>query len=289
MLMKERRSKGLTAVLMIAPFVITYLTVFAYPVYNMFALSFTDAPLIGEGRWVGFDNYAKLLNQKLFFTSVWNTGYFVVLTVVPNTLIGLGLALMVIRLKGWLQSLVLVLFFLPYILPVSVVTQIWEWVLDQQFGIAQYLIEFFTGRRISVFRDPILGDADGGAGHNLVDQRFQPAALHCRFAQHSGGLLRGGNARRRDALAMLPAYHLAADLARYRPRAHATAHPAAQDLRSGLPDDGRRSVQLDLCTAATRLSRGIPPEPWRSRFGGGGLPVPDHRHRFGAAVSASAR
>jgi multiple sugar transport system permease protein len=70
----ERRSKTLTAVLMITPFVITYLTVFAYPVYKMFALSFTNAPLVGEGEWVGFDNYLKLLNQKLFFTSVWNTG-----------------------------------------------------------------------------------------------------------------------------------------------------------------------------------------------------------------------
>jgi multiple sugar transport system permease protein len=28
-------------------------------------------------------------------------------------------------------------------------------VLDQQFGIAQYIIEFFTGKRISVFRDPV--------------------------------------------------------------------------------------------------------------------------------------
>jgi multiple sugar transport system permease protein len=86
---------------------------------------------------------------------VWNTGYFVVLTVVPNALIGLGLALMVVRLNGRLQSLVLVLFFLPYILPVSVVTQIWKWVLDQQFGIAQNIIELVTGQRVSVFRDPV--------------------------------------------------------------------------------------------------------------------------------------
>ncbi len=37
MMTSERRSKTLTAVLMITPFVITYLTVFAYPVYKMFA------------------------------------------------------------------------------------------------------------------------------------------------------------------------------------------------------------------------------------------------------------
>lgn len=155
MVTSEKRRKTLTAIVMIAPFLIVYLTVFAYPVYKMFALSFTDAPLIGAGKWVGFDNYVRLFNQKLFFTSVWNTGYFVVLTVIPNTLIGLGLALMVVRLKGRLQSLVLVLFFIPYILPVSVVTQIWQWVLDQQFGIAQYVVELFTGKRVSVFRDPI--------------------------------------------------------------------------------------------------------------------------------------
>lgn len=151
----EKRRKTLTAIVMIAPFLIAYATVFAYPVYKMFALSFTDAPLVGEGQWVGFDNYVRLFHQKLFYTSVWNTGYFVVLTVIPNTLIGLGLALMVVRLKGWMQSLVLVLFFIPYILPVSVVTQIWKWVLDQQFGIAQFIIEAFTGGRVSVFRDPV--------------------------------------------------------------------------------------------------------------------------------------
>jgi multiple sugar transport system permease protein len=150
----EGRKKALTVTLMIAPFLIIYTVVFAYPVYKMFALSFTDAPLIGSGKWVGLANYSRLLTQKLFFTSVWNTGYFVLLTVIPNTLIGLGLALMVVRLKGWLQSVILVFFFLPYILPVSVVTQIWKWVLDQQFGIAQDIIEFFTGQHVSVFHDP---------------------------------------------------------------------------------------------------------------------------------------
>ena len=43
---------------------------------------------------------------------------------------------MVNRLKGWLQSAVLALFFLPFILPVTVVYLIWHWMLDLQFGIA---------------------------------------------------------------------------------------------------------------------------------------------------------
>ncbi|MDE1995364.1 MAG: sugar ABC transporter permease [Rhizobiaceae bacterium] len=155
MFASEGRKKALTVLLMVGPFLVIYLIVFAYPVYKMFELSFTNSPLIGDGQWVGFDNYVKLFGQKLFFTSLRNTGYFVLLSVIPNTLIGLGLALMVVRLQGRMQSFVLVLFFIPYILPVSVVTQIWKWVLDQQFGIAQNVIELFTGQRVSVFLDPL--------------------------------------------------------------------------------------------------------------------------------------
>ncbi|WP_022733190.1 carbohydrate ABC transporter permease [Thalassospira lucentensis] len=152
---KSKNNKTLTAILLIAPFVLCYLVVFAYPVYKMFAMSFTDAPLIGEGDWVGLENYVRMFQHKLFYTSVYNTLYFVGLTVVPNTLIGLGIAMMIVRLNGMVQAGILILFFMPYILPVTVVTQIWQWVLDQQFGVAQPLIEAVTGKRISVFRDPL--------------------------------------------------------------------------------------------------------------------------------------
>ncbi len=152
---KSKNNKTLTAILLIAPFIVCYLVVFAYPVYKMFAMSFTDAPLIGEGDWVGLENYVRMFQHKLFYTSVYNTLYFVGLTVVPNTLIGLGIAMMIVRLNGMVQAGILILFFMPYILPVTVVTQIWQWVLDQQFGVAQPLIEAVAGKRISVFRDPL--------------------------------------------------------------------------------------------------------------------------------------
>ena len=103
----------------------------------MVRLSFTNAPLIGDGSWVGLANYVRLLTRHAVpGNRVLHTGYFVLLTVIPTTLLGLGIAMMVTRLHGWLQSLVLACFFLPYILPVTVVTLIWQWVLDLQFGIA---------------------------------------------------------------------------------------------------------------------------------------------------------
>jgi multiple sugar transport system permease protein len=149
------RSDALPVLVFVAPFVIAYCVLFLYPTLNMIELSFTDAPLIGAGKWIGWRNYQRLLSDRLFFDSVIHTLYFVALTVVPGTALGLVFALMVVRLKGWLQSIVLACFFVPYILPSSVVTLLWAWMLDFQFGIAQYALAWLFGSRVSVFKDPI--------------------------------------------------------------------------------------------------------------------------------------
>ncbi|MHB0777256.1 carbohydrate ABC transporter permease [Halomonas sp. WWR20] len=150
----NRRKQYLIAYSLISPFIITFGLFFLYPAIKLVELSFTNAPLIGEGEWVGLDNYIHLFSDRLFFTSLFNTGYFVILTVVPTTILALVIALMVSRLSGRLQAFVLATFFLPYILPVSVVTQIWDWMLDFQFGVLQPVIEFFTGKSVAVFKHP---------------------------------------------------------------------------------------------------------------------------------------
>lgn len=152
--LNRRRRELRAAGLLTAPFVAIFVVFFLYPTYKVVVLSFTDAPLIGKGNWIGLANYAKLLDDKLFYTSLWNNLYFVLLTVVPTTVIALLIALSVSRLKGRMQALVLTMFFLPYVLPVSVVTMIWAWMLDFQFGILQPLIEMVTGKPVPVFKNP---------------------------------------------------------------------------------------------------------------------------------------
>ena len=141
------------AFLLVAPFTLLYLIFFIYPTFRVVQLSFTNAPLIGSGAYVGFENYERLFSDPLFWKSFRNTFYFVLLSVIPNTAAGFIFALMVVRLTK-LRSVVLAAFFLPFMLPVSVVTLIWQWLLDTQYGVLQYAFEFLFGRSIAVFRDP---------------------------------------------------------------------------------------------------------------------------------------
>jgi multiple sugar transport system permease protein len=152
-MLRSKRTEILAASLLMAPFVVTYGVLFIYPTIKMAQLSLTNAPLIGPGKWVGLDNYVRLASDRLFSVAIWNTLYFVVLSVIPSTLLGLVVALGVNRLKGWLQSVVLAAFFLPYVLPVSVVFRIWQWMCDKDFGIAQHVVQIFNnGERLSIFR-----------------------------------------------------------------------------------------------------------------------------------------
>ena len=151
-MLRNTRNEAIVAFLLIAPFVAIYGLVFIYPTVKLFMISFTDAPLIGDGNYIGFENYTRLVSDRRFNTALWNTAYFVLLSVVPGTLIAFAIALGVSRLAGRLQAFVLALFFLPYILPVSVVYIIWDWTLNFQFGIAMYVFDLVGIGRIPVFK-----------------------------------------------------------------------------------------------------------------------------------------
>jgi multiple sugar transport system permease protein len=151
-MIRNRTAEWLVAAVLVAPFVVIYGWMFVYPTIRMVELSFTDAPLIGRGQWIGLANYKRMLADRIFWTAIWNTSYFVILTVVPGTAAALAIALMVSRLKGWLQSVVLSMFFLPYVLPVTVVYLIWFWLANVQFGVLQLVIAPVAGHSINIWR-----------------------------------------------------------------------------------------------------------------------------------------
>jgi multiple sugar transport system permease protein len=152
---RDHRRETFVAFALVAPFVAIYAVVFVYPTLQMFRVSLTDAPLIGSGSFVGLENYLRLPADPRFRTALWNTAYFVLMSVVPGTIVALLISLGVSRLRGRLQAAVLALFFLPYILPVSVVYLLWDWTLNFQFGIAMHVLDGLGIGRVPVFKSKV--------------------------------------------------------------------------------------------------------------------------------------
>jgi multiple sugar transport system permease protein len=150
--MQRTRPDNRTALPFILPFIAVYGLFFLWPTLQMLWMSFTNSQLVIPGSFVGLDNYLHLLRDWRFGRAIGNTLYFVLLTAVPSTALGLVLAMIVVRLKGLPQAVALALFFVPYVLPVTTVTTIWAWMLGFPGGPLQPLVALFAGHPVRVFR-----------------------------------------------------------------------------------------------------------------------------------------
>ncbi len=134
------RFAGLTPWLFLAPYLIIFLAFFLLPALWSALLSVTDWKIVGTPHFVGLRNYARLLSDPLFFTSVRNTVVYTAVIVPLMAVVGLGLALLLNQpLRGRVLTRTVV--FASYVVMVSVVGIIWRWVLDPTgAGIVNYYL-----------------------------------------------------------------------------------------------------------------------------------------------------
>ncbi|WP_425336622.1 carbohydrate ABC transporter permease [Streptomyces profundus] len=130
-----------TGWLFVVPFAVAFALFMIWPIVQGLWMSFTDESLtLSSTEFVGFDNFAEAFGDPDVWSSLGNTLFFTVITVVPLVLVALGMALLVhTGLAGqWVWRLS---FFAPFLLPVSVVTIIWQWLYQPDLGMANQALE----------------------------------------------------------------------------------------------------------------------------------------------------
>jgi multiple sugar transport system permease protein len=133
------RRDAFSAAMLLAPFALAFVLFFLVPAAQTFYLSLTESSLTRTGGFVGLANYQTLVQDPSFWSSLRTTFYFSLLTVVPLTALGLVMALLVnhfTRGRAWLQGT----FFLPYLLPISVMTLIAGWMLEPATGVVNHIV-----------------------------------------------------------------------------------------------------------------------------------------------------
>jgi trehalose/maltose transport system permease protein len=141
-------SRVKTAWLFLAPMVLLMLVVAVWPLARSIWFSFTDINIndFSAAEFVGWENYFG--DYGLFFNpneeggfwagdwgiSIRNTFSFAVVSVILETLTGLGVALLLnqeFKGRGFVRTAVLV----PWAIPTIVSAKMWGWMLNDQFGV----------------------------------------------------------------------------------------------------------------------------------------------------------
>ena len=132
---------------------------FFIPVAAALLLSFTDFDIYAVGdfdnaRFVGIQNYARLLRDPMFWTALQNTFYFALVGGPLTVLVSLGAALLVnaklVRFKGLFRTI----YFAPVVTTLVAVAVVWRYLLHARYGLLNYGMERIGLSPIDWLGDP---------------------------------------------------------------------------------------------------------------------------------------
>ncbi len=133
--------------LLLTPAFLLLALIVVYPIAKLLFNSFFDLRLSGgggAGKFVGWDNYALVLEDKAFWRATWNTVLITLITVPGALVVGMVLALLA-NLPFRRQWPVRLALLLPWALPLSFAGLIFAWFFHTEYGVVNDLARRLTG------------------------------------------------------------------------------------------------------------------------------------------------
>ncbi len=163
-----------TGYLFALPWLLGFLIFTLGPLLASIYLSFTSYDVLNPPNFIGLGNYKTLFHDPLFWKSLYNTFYMVIIGVPVNIIVAFSIALLLnVEVKG--IALYRAIYYLPSITPVVASSILWLWILNADFGILNSTLALFGIRGPNWLTDPgwaklaiIMMGAWGAGGGMLI-------------------------------------------------------------------------------------------------------------------------
>lgn len=126
----------------ILPWLIGLILFTAFPLLAALYIGFTDWNIAGDANYIGLDNYRYLLQDSIFWSSLWVTFRYAILAVPLGTFVAFMVAVILSRpMRG--VGIYRVIFYLPAVVSGAAVAIIFKWILDPSFGLINGFLNLF--------------------------------------------------------------------------------------------------------------------------------------------------
>jgi N,N'-diacetylchitobiose transport system permease protein len=129
---------------LILPVVAVLGALLAYPIYRLVVLSLQKYTLFElirrKGEWIGLDNFSAIFRDQVFWHTLLRTVIFTVANVGLTIVGGMLIALLLVRVSGWVRILLTSGLVLVWAMPQVVAVQVWYWMTNYQNGVVNYTL-----------------------------------------------------------------------------------------------------------------------------------------------------
>jgi multiple sugar transport system permease protein len=142
--LRESRRNFLNGVLFISPWIVGFLIFTLYPVLSSLYYSLAEYNVISDPIFIGIKNYLQLFtDDNLFYTVLFNTGYMIIYGVTLTMAVTLVVAIILNnrKLKG--MSFFRVVFFIPTLVPLVILSILWLWLFQPDSGLVNAILKVF--------------------------------------------------------------------------------------------------------------------------------------------------
>ncbi|MQA87947.1 MAG: ABC transporter permease subunit [Streptosporangiales bacterium] len=135
---RRRVPQSVWGFLLVLPSLALVTGVVLYPLAYLLWLSVhSKLPFGSRLNFTGLENFQEILSAPEFWRSVWLSVVYAVGSVGLQTVLGIAVALLLHqRFVG--RGAIRMISMIPYVLPTIVVTLVWRWLLDVNYGPAEY-------------------------------------------------------------------------------------------------------------------------------------------------------
>jgi N,N'-diacetylchitobiose transport system permease protein len=130
--------------LLLMPVIVVMTAILGYPLYKLATLSLQRYGLPEliqrRGEWVGLDNFDSVLHDRVFWDTLVRTVVFTVVNVGLTMLLGMLVALLLVRVSRVVRVLLSAGLVLVWSMPVVVAVQVWYWMTNFQNGVLNHIL-----------------------------------------------------------------------------------------------------------------------------------------------------
>ena len=149
--MKKRSGRNGFIFLCVAPAVILFTVFMIIPTINVFRMSlFQRSAYSTTEDFVGMENFTRLMKDTNFIRSMQNTILLIVVVTIVTFAFALVFAAILTREKIKGQNFLRIIFYIPNILSVVVISAIFSAIYDTNNGTLNSLLSLFSGKTVQV-------------------------------------------------------------------------------------------------------------------------------------------